>query len=52
MKPDWGTLQQQFFAAHAESGTSPKEWCEDQGLNYVTARRYIKRLVAQKNNTR
>ncbi len=46
-KPDWGTLQQQFLAAHAKSGISPKEWCEDQGLNYATARRYIKKPAAQ-----
>ncbi|WP_323086160.1 terminase small subunit [Providencia alcalifaciens] len=46
-KPDWGTLQQQFLTAHAESGISPKEWCEDQGLNYATARRYIKISNAQ-----
>ncbi|WP_213637120.1 terminase small subunit [Providencia rettgeri] len=46
-KPDWGTLQQQFLTEHAKSGISPKEWCEDQGLNYATARRYIKRPAAQ-----
>ncbi|WP_430247538.1 terminase small subunit [Providencia sp. PAZ2] len=46
-KPDWGTLQQQFLTAHAESGISPKEWCENQGLNYATARRYIKISNAQ-----
>lgn len=47
MKPDWGTLQQQFLTEHAISGISPKEWCEDQGLNYATARRYIKKPTAQ-----
>ncbi|EPJ0400934.1 terminase small subunit [Providencia rettgeri] len=46
-KPDWGTLQQQFLTEHAKSGIPPKEWCEDQGLNYATARRYIKRPAAQ-----
>ncbi len=46
-KPDWGTLQQQFLTEHAKSGISPKEWCENQGLNYVTARRYIKKPAAQ-----
>lgn len=46
-KLDWGTLQQQFLTEHAKSGISPKEWCEDQGLNYATARRYIKRPPAQ-----
>ncbi|MEQ5234261.1 MULTISPECIES: terminase small subunit [Providencia] len=47
-KPDWGTLQQQFLTEHAKSGISPKEWCEDHGLNYTTARRYIKKPAAQK----
>lgn len=46
-KPDWGALQHQFLAEHAKSGISPKDWCEAQGLNYATARRYIKKTTAQ-----
>ncbi|MNZ42636.1 Terminase small subunit [compost metagenome] len=46
-KPDWGVLQQRFLSDHAETGVSPKEWCEAQGLNYATARRYIKKLTVQ-----
>lgn len=46
-KPDWSELQKQFLSDHAKSGISPKEWCEDQRLNYATARRYIKRPAAQ-----
>ncbi|HHK9531642.1 TPA: terminase small subunit [Enterobacter hormaechei] len=46
-KPDWGVLQQRFLSDHAETGVSPKEWCESQGLNYATARRYIKKPSAQ-----
>ncbi len=46
-KPDWGELQQRFLSDHAETGVSPKEWCEAQGLNYATARRYIKKPSAQ-----
>lgn len=42
-KPDWKGLQSQFAAAHASLGISPKEWCEQQGLNYESARRYIKK---------
>ncbi|MCW4688186.1 terminase small subunit, partial [Enterobacter hormaechei subsp. xiangfangensis] len=42
-KPDWGELQQRFLSEHASTGVSPKEWCEAQGLNYATARRYIKK---------
>lgn len=47
-KPDWGALQDQFLAAHAKTGISPKDWCEEQGLNYTSARRYIKKPTAQK----
>ncbi|MEB1072896.1 terminase small subunit [Citrobacter freundii] len=46
-KPDWGELQQRFLSEHAATGVSPKEWCEAQGLNYATARRYIKKPTAQ-----
>lgn len=41
-KPDWGELQQQFLAEHAKTGISPKDWCQAQGLNYSSAKRYIK----------
>lgn len=41
-KPDWGELQQQFLSDHAATGVSPKDWCEEQGLNYSSAKRYIK----------
>lgn len=41
-KPDWGALQHHFLAEHAKSGISPKDWCEAQGLNYASAKRYIK----------
>src|SRR5471030_3249805 len=47
-KPDWGTLQNQYLTDHAKTGISPKEWCDAQGLNYTSARRYIKKPVAQK----
>ena len=50
-KPDWGELQQRFLSDHAETGVSPKEWCEAQGLNYATARRYIKKPSAQSEQT-
>ena len=46
-KPDWGVLQQRFLSEHVATGVSPKEWCEAQGLNYATARRYIKKYTAQ-----
>ncbi len=43
-KPDWKALQSQFAAAHASTGIKLKDWCEQQGLVYDTARRYIKSL--------
>ena len=46
-KPDWGALQQRFLSDHVATGISPKEWCEAQGLNYATARRYIKKPYAR-----
>jgi len=46
-KPDWGVLQSRFLSEHAKSGISPKDWCEAQGLNYSSARRYIKKTPAQ-----
>lgn len=46
-KPDWGELQRRILSEHAKRGISPKEWCEGQGLNYATARRYIKKPTAQ-----
>jgi len=41
-KPDWGDLQKRFLSDHAATGVSPKDWCEAQGLNYASAKRYIK----------
>lgn len=42
-KPDWGSLQQKFIAEYSRTGISPAAWCEANGLNYATARRYIKK---------
>lgn len=41
-KNDWKALQAQFEHDNAKYGTSAKDWCEAKGLNYQTARRYIK----------
>ncbi|EMV2452965.1 terminase small subunit [Escherichia coli] len=42
-RPDWGSLQQEYIAEYTRSGISPVAWCEARGLNYATARRYIKK---------
>jgi hypothetical protein len=45
---DWKALQDQFEYDHEQFGTTAKDWCEAKGLNYVSARRYIKvRKTAQ-----
>ncbi|MDW6094043.1 hypothetical protein SBX64_16005 [Vibrio rhizosphaerae] len=50
-KHDWKVLQSQFEHDHAKYGTGAKEWCEAKGLNYASARRYIKvRKAAQSDN--
>ena len=41
-KQDWLKLQADFLTAHEKTGIKVKEWCEEQGLNYSTARRHIK----------
>ena len=51
-RPDWGALQQEDIAEYTRSGISPVAWCEARGLNYATARRYIKKTpkkVRRKN---
>jgi hypothetical protein len=39
---NWEELQARFLAEHAETGLSPEEWCQREGINYKTAKRYIK----------
>ncbi|EMH2329674.1 terminase [Citrobacter freundii] len=41
-KTDWKKLEQEFQRAHAKSGIKLQDWCEQKGISYATARRYIK----------
>lgn len=41
-KPDWEKLQAKFDIEQAATGIGVRVWCEKQGLNYSTARKYIK----------
>lgn len=50
-RPDWGAIQKQFLADHAKSNISPKDWCESQGINYATARRYVKKPAQSAQET-
>ncbi|MCW2484833.1 terminase [Candidatus Symbiopectobacterium sp. NZEC127] len=46
-KHDWKTLLAAFLADNAETGITAQQWCEEHGLNYQSARRYIKPRAAQ-----
>ncbi|MGF1727062.1 hypothetical protein [Photobacterium nomapromontoriensis] len=52
MANDWTQLQQQFLADNDATGITAKEWCEQNGLKYQSARRYIKVRTAQTNKMR
>lgn len=42
MSSKWLALQAEFSLAHQQTGIKVKEWCEANGHNYSSARRYIK----------
>lgn len=46
-KKEWDELQAQFLADHARTGIKLKEWCEARGIEFNSARRYIKTRTAQ-----
>ena len=46
-KHDWKSLQAEFLLANTQTGVKAKEWCESKGLNYSSARRYIKSSSAK-----
>nr|DAY62032.1 MAG TPA: Terminase small subunit [Caudoviricetes sp.] len=46
-KNEWDELQAQFLADNARTGIKLKEWCEARGIEFNSARRYIKTKAAQ-----
>lgn len=46
-KKKWDELQAQFLADHARTGIKLKEWCKARGMEFNSARRYIKTRTAQ-----
>jgi len=46
-KHDWIKLQAEFLTAHEKTGVKVQQWCEDNGLNYASARRHIKTSKAK-----
>ncbi|EIX0016997.1 hypothetical protein MGZ19_003616 [Escherichia coli] len=47
IKKEWDELQAQFLADHARTGIKLKEWCKARGMEFNSARRYIKTRTAQ-----
>lgn len=45
-KHDWKALQAEFLRDNAATGVTAQQWCENRGLNYQSARRYIKPRAA------
>ncbi|QHC08910.1 terminase [Aeromonas veronii] len=41
-KTDWAQLNAEFLQEHDATGISAKDWCDSRGLNYNSARRYLK----------
>ncbi|MGL6583935.1 terminase [Aeromonas hydrophila] len=41
-KTDWAQLNAEFLQDHEATGISAKDWCDSRGLNYNSARRYLK----------
>jgi hypothetical protein len=39
---NWEEDQARFLAEHAETGITPEDWCKREGINYKSAKRYIK----------
>lgn len=40
---NWKALQVKYIKAYAKTGVSIQAWCEKKGINYATAKRYIKK---------
>ena len=42
-RKDWNALQIEYIKAYARTGVSIMEWCRKKGINFATAKRYIKK---------
>ncbi len=42
-RKDWNALQIEYIKAYARTGVSVIEWCRKKGINFATAKRYIKK---------
>lgn len=42
-KKNWNALQIEYIKSYARTGVSVMEWCRKKGLNFASAKRYIKK---------
>lgn len=49
-KTDWKKLEQEFQRVHAKTGIKLQDWCEQRGISYASARRYIKTRKSAQDN--
>ena len=42
-RKDWNALQIEYIKSYARTGVSVMEWCRRKGLDFATAKRYIKK---------
>lgn len=42
-RQNWQALQVEYIRAYAKTGISIQSWCEKKGLNFASAKRYIKK---------
>lgn len=53
-KRNWNALQVEYIKSYAKTGISIMEWCKKKGINFATAKRYIKKpetVFSQQKNS-
>ncbi|MBF4365398.1 hypothetical protein EAY40_24850, partial [Vibrio anguillarum] len=50
-KRDWKALQQEYKLAFEQTGITIKAWCDQNHINYNTARRYLQVLSSTLENS-
>ncbi|EOX3352235.1 hypothetical protein ACPFTX_001161 [Vibrio cholerae] len=50
-KRDWKALQQEYKLAFEQTGITIKAWCDQNQINYNTARRYLQVLNSPLENS-
>ena len=53
-KKNWNALQVEYIKSYAKTGISIVDWCKKKGINFATAKRYIKKpetVFSQQKNS-